>query len=64
MGTSDFTNPYNETNADAAKRLYTSATQKYDLKDYAEAVRLYEQAWQKDPLLPRLGQGKERYAVS
>ena len=49
MGTSDFTNPYNETNADAAKRLYTSATQKYDLKDYAEAVRLYEQAWQKAP---------------
>lgn len=49
MGTSDFTNPYNETNADAAKRLYTSATQKYDLKDCAEAVRLYEQAWQKDP---------------
>ena len=44
MDTSDFTNPYNETNADAAKRLYTSATQKYDLKDYAEAVRLYEQA--------------------
>lgn len=49
MSTSDFTNLYNETNADAAKRLYTSATQKYDLKDYAEAVRLYEQAWQKDP---------------
>ncbi|MEE0621428.1 MAG: hypothetical protein UC300_10680, partial [Prevotella sp.] len=49
MDTSDFTNPYNETNADAAKRLYTSATQKYGLKDYAEAVRLYEQAWQKDP---------------
>lgn len=49
MGTSDFTNPYNETNADAAKRLYTSATQKYDLKDNAEAVRLYEQAWQKAP---------------
>ena len=44
MSTSDFTTPYNETNADAAKRLYTSATQKYDLKDYAEAVRLYEQA--------------------
>lgn len=49
MDTSDFTTPYNETNADAAKRLYTSATQKYNLKDYAEAVRLYEQAWQKDP---------------
>ena len=40
MSTSDFTPPYNETNADAAKRLYTRAAQKYDLKDCAEAVRL------------------------
>lgn len=49
MGLFDKLKRNNETNTEAAKRLYDKATSEYKAKNYYSAVRLYEMAWDKDP---------------
>lgn len=49
MGLFDKLKGFNETNTEAAKRLYDKATSEYKAKSYYSAVRLYEMAWDKDP---------------
>lgn len=49
MGLFDKLKGFNETNTEAAKRLYDKATSEYKAKNYYSAVRLYEMAWDKDP---------------
>lgn len=49
MGLFDKLKGFNETNTEAAKRLYDKATSEYKAKNYHSAVRLYEMAWDKDP---------------
>lgn len=49
MGLFDFLKNVGETDAQAARRLYDSATRQYETKNYADAVRLYEAAWGKCP---------------
>lgn len=49
MGLFDKLKRNNETNTEAAKRLYDKATSEYKAKNYHSAVRLYEMAWDKDP---------------
>lgn len=49
MGLFDKLKGFNETNTEAAKRLYDKATSEYKAKNYHCAVRLYEMAWDKDP---------------
>ena len=49
MGLFDFLKRETESDHDAAIRLYDEATQEYSAKRYAAAVKLYEQAWSKDP---------------
>ena len=49
MGLFDKLKGFNETDTEAAKRLYDKATSEYKAKNYYSAVRLYEMAWDKDP---------------
>lgn len=49
MGLFDKLKRFNETDTEAAKRLYDNATSDYKAKNYHSAVRLYEMAWDKDP---------------
>ena len=49
MGLFDKLKRFNETDTEAAKRLYDKATSEYKAKSYYNAVRLYEMAWDKDP---------------
>ena len=49
MGLFDFLKGEPESNRNAAIRLYDVATKEYSAKRYAAAVKLYEQAWSKDP---------------